>query len=161
MLGKIMSYVLLSWVLDKSLTAVLVRQLRANSILNRKVADWQVDDRYIARQLECGVSFADEYQVPGKPNLGKNARETATKMIRSTTLWPFRQRANPCLTEAQYEGLLQGAERELQQDSLKLYLNVYGPLCPPLSSTVSTDYATGTSPMVEDRALEGDEAFSR
>ncbi|KAF2159335.1 hypothetical protein M409DRAFT_30211 [Zasmidium cellare ATCC 36951] len=63
--------------------------------------------------------------VPGRPNLGKNARETVTKMIRSTTLWPFRQRANPCLTEAQYEGLLQGAERELQQDSLKLYLNVH------------------------------------
>lgn len=51
-------------------------------------------------------------------------------MISSTTLWPFRQRANPCLTESQFDALIQGAERELQRDSLRLYLNVYGSFVP-------------------------------
>lgn len=46
-------------------------------------------------------------------------------MIRSVTLWPFMQKANPRLNMAQYETLIQGAQRELGQPELKLYLNLY------------------------------------
>lgn len=74
--------------------------------------------------------LANVYRFPGRGKLGEDARDTVISMIRSTTLWPFRQRANPCLTQIQFETLIRGAERELQrdgEDSLKLYLNVYDP----------------------------------
>lgn len=46
-------------------------------------------------------------------------------MIRSVTLWPFMAKANPPLTRAQYDALIQGAQSELARDDLKLYLDVY------------------------------------